>query len=236
MSSRVIDNIGELVTCDPGAGDGPLGILRNVALVIVDGIVAAIEPAGSAIADERIDAEGACVMPAFVDSHTHLVFAGDRANEFVARMAGQPYEAGGIRVTTDATRQSSTDELRILTNRRRDEARRHGIGHLEMKSGYGLDVDTEQRCCALAAEFTDDITFLGAHVVPAEFAGRADDYVDLVCGPMLQACCEQARWIDVFCERGAFDVDQSRAVLTAGRQRGLGLRVHANQLGHGPGV
>ena len=236
MTALVIDNIGELVTGDPSCGEGPLGILRNVALVLADGVVVAIEPAGSAMADDRIDADHACVMPAFVDSHTHMVFAGDRANEFVARMAGQPYEAGGIRVTTNATRSSTTNELRVLTNKRRDEARRHGIGHLEMKSGYGLDVVNEERCCALAAELTEDVTFLGAHVIPVEFADRPDDYVELVCGPMLAACAQHAKWIDVFCERGAFDVDQSRTVLAAGRAHGLGLRVHANQLGYGPGV
>lgn len=236
MTTRVIDNIGQLVTCDPTLGEGPLGIVRNAALVIHDGVVAAIERSGHGAADERIDADGACVMPAFVDSHTHLVFAGDRADEFVARMAGRPYEAGGIRVTTDATRSAGDDELRRLTLLRLAEARRHGIGHVEIKSGYGLDVATESRCCGLASEVTDDVTFLGAHVVPAEYRDRADEYVSLVCGPMLDACAANSRWIDVFCETGAFDADQSRAILEAGRSRGLGLRVHANQLGHGPGV
>ena len=236
MTTRVIDNIGQLVTCDPSLGDGPLGIMNNAALVIADGLVVAIEPAGRALADERIDAAGACVMPAFVDSHTHLVFAGDRADEFVARMAGQPYEAGGIRVTTEATRNATNEQLRVLTAARTAEARRHGIGHAEMKSGYGLNVETEARCCKLAAELTDDVTFLGAHVIPSDFVSRPDAYVDLVCGPMLDACASHARWIDVFCETGAFNVEQSRAILTAGRARGLGLRVHANQLGFGPGV
>ncbi len=236
MTSVVIDNIGQLVTGDPTLGDGPLGVRHGAALVLEDGLVVAISAAGKVSADERIDAAGACVMPAFVDSHTHLVFAGDRADEFIARMAGQPYEAGGIRVTTNAVRNSSTDQLRVLTEKRRGEARRHGIGHLEIKSGYGLDVSTEERCCALAAEMTDDVTFLGAHVVPAEYTERPDDYVELVCGPMLDACARHAKWIDVFCERGAFDVDQSRAILEAGRAKGLGLRIHANQLGFGPGV
>lgn len=236
MTSTVIDNIGQLVTCDPTLGEGPLGVVRNAALVIVDGRVELITGSGTASADERIDASGCCVMPAFVDSHTHLVFAGDRADEFVARMAGQPYAAGGIRVTTEATRLASDAELRALTALRLAEARRHGIGHVEIKSGYGLDVPTESRCCSLAAEITDDVTFLGAHVVPADYADRVDDYVALVCGSMLDACAPSAKWIDVFCERGAFDADQSRAILLAGRGRGLGLRVHANQLGHGPGV
>jgi imidazolonepropionase len=203
--------------------------------VIEDGIVAAIEPAG-AQGDERTDADGRCVIPGFVDSHTHLVFAGDRGDEFAARMAGAPYAAGGIRVTTEATRAASDEELAALTRARRDEALRAGITHLEIKSGYGLDVEAERRLCEIAAQFTDDVTFLGAHVVPPEYDGRADDYVELVCGEMLAACAPYARWIDVFCEQGAFDADQSAAILHAGAMVGLGLRVHGNQLGHGPGV
>jgi imidazolonepropionase len=224
-----------LVTCDPSLGEGPLGLVRDAALVIEDGRVAAIERAGAA-ADERIDAAGRCLIPGFVDSHTHLVFAGDRADEFAARMAGAPYQAGGIRVTTDATRAASTEELVRLTERRRQEALRAGITHVEIKSGYGLNVDGERRSCEVASKFTDDVTFLGAHVVPAEYEDRADEYVELVCGEMLAACAPHSRWIDVFCEKGAFDVDRSRAVLEAGANAGLGLRVHANQLGHGPGV
>jgi imidazolonepropionase len=230
MSSLVIDNIGLLVTHDE-----ELGSVRDAALVIEDGRVAAVERAG-AQADERIDAGGRCAIPGFVDSHTHLVFAGDRAEEFAARMAGASYQAGGIRVTTDATRSASTEELTALTERRRREGLRAGITHVEIKSGYGLEVESEKRSCEVAARFTDDVTFLGAHLVPAEYEGRADDYVELVCGDMLAACAPHARWIDVFCEEGAFDVDQSRAVLEAGRDAGLGLRVHANQLGFGPGV
>jgi len=229
----VVDNIGLLVTNEESLGDGPLGLLRDAAVVIEDSLVAAVERAGAA-ADERIDAEGRCVIPGFVDSHTHLVFAGDRGDEFAARMAGAPYAAGGIRVTTDATRASSTEQLARLAAARRDEARRAGITHLEIKSGYGLEVETERRSCEVAARFTDDVTFLGAHVVPADTT--PDDYVALVIGDMLAACAPLARWIDVFCEEGAFDADQSRAVLEAGRAAGLGLRVHGNQLGPGPGV
>jgi imidazolonepropionase len=228
--SVIVDNIGLLVTNDP-----ELGEVRDAALVIENGAVSAIARVG-AHGDEHIDAGGRCVFPGFVDSHTHLVFAGDRSEEFAARMAGAPYAAGGIRVTTDATRAASDAELLALTQARRDEARRAGITHLEIKSGYGLDVQTEPRLCEVAAQFTDDVTFLGAHVVPAEYEGRADDYVELVCGDMLAACAPRARWIDVFCEEGAFDVDQSAAVLHAGAVAGLGLRVHGNQLGHGPGV
>jgi imidazolonepropionase len=230
LSSLVVDNIGLLVTNDP-----ELGELRDAAVVIEDGRVTAIERAGAA-ADESVDAQGRCVLPGFVDSHTHLVFAGDRTEEFAARMAGAPYAAGGIRVTTDATRAASAAELATLTTARRAEALAAGITHVEIKSGYGLDVESERRLCEVAAQFTDDVTFLGAHAVPGDYEGRADEYVSLVCGPMLEACAPYARWIDVFCEEGAFDPDQSRAVLEAGRAAGLGLRVHANQLGPGRGV
>jgi imidazolonepropionase len=235
MSVLVVDDIGLLVTSDPELGEGPLGIVRDAALVVEDGRVAAVERAGAA-GDERLDAAGRCVIPGFVDSHTHLVFAGDRADEFAARMSGRPYEAGGIRVTTEATRRATDNQLRELTARRRAEALRAGITHLEIKSGYGLDTENERRLCEIAAEFTDDVTFMGAHVVPAEYEGRSNDYVELVAGEMLAACAPHSRWIDVFCERGAFDPEQSRVVLEAGRAAGLGMRVHGNQLGPGPGT
>jgi imidazolonepropionase len=234
MSSLAIENIGLLVT-NTSLGEGPLGIVSDATLVFEDGRVT--EVAGKAAeADQTFDAAGRCLIPGFVDSHTHLVFAGDRSEEFAARMAGRPYEASGIRVTTEATRAASDDELRALAARRRAEALRAGITHLEIKSGYALDVSGERRLCEIAAELTDDVTFLGAHAVPHEYEGRADDYVELVCGEMLAACAPSARWIDVFCERGAFDAEQSRAVLAAGASAGLGLRVHGNQLGPGPGI
>jgi imidazolonepropionase len=230
MTTLAIDNIGLLVT-----NDHALGTVRDAALVFDGDRVAAVRRAGAgAGADERIDAGGRCVIPGFVDSHTHLVFAGERGDEFAARMAGAPYAAGGIRETVAATRAASDEQLRALAAGRRREALRAGITHVEIKSGYGLDVEHERRCCAIAAELTDDVTFLGAHVVP--HGADADEYVALVCGPMLAACAPHARWIDVFCEEGAFEADQSRAVLEAGRAAGLGLRIHANQLGLGPGV
>ena len=234
MSSLAIENIGLLVT-NSSLGEGPLGIVSDATLVFEDGRVAAVSEKGDS-ADQTFDAGGRCLIPGFVDSHTHLVFAGDRSEEFAARMAGRPYEASGIRVTTEATRAASDDELRALAARRRAEALRAGITHLEIKSGYALDVSGERRLCEIAAELTDDVTFLGAHAVPHEYEGRADDYVELVCGEMLAACAPLARWIDVFCERGAFDAEQSRAVLAAGASAGLGLRVHGNQLGPGPGI
>ena len=236
MTARVVDRIGLLVTNDPELGEGPLGLIKDAALILEDGRVKEITRAGKAAGDELVDAAGRCVIPGFVDSHTHLVFAGDRSQEFAARMAGQPYQAGGIRVTTEATRAASDAELEARTRALREEGLRAGVTHVEIKSGYGLDLETERRCCAIAARFTDDVTFLGAHVVPAEYAGRVDAYVDLVCNEMLDACAPHAKWIDAFCEEGAFDAEQSRAVLEAGRRAGLGLRLHGNQLQTGPGV
>jgi imidazolonepropionase len=234
----LIDNIGELVTNVPGSGEGgPLGIRRRAALLVEEGRVAWIGAARYApAADRRIDVDGAAVLPGFVDSHAHLVFAGDRAAEFAARMAGERYTGGGIRTTVAATRAADDETLRGTVARLRAEAMRQGTTTIEIKSGYGLSVADEARSLRIAAEFTTETTFLGAHVVPPEYADRPDDYVGLVCGPMLRAALPYARWIDVFCERGAFDADHARAILTVGQAAGLGVRVHANQLGPGPGV
>lgn len=235
MSSLLVDNIGELVT--NGAGEGPLGIRRDAAVLVEEGRVAWVGPSASApAADRRVDADGAAVLPGFVDSHAHLVFAGDRAAEFAARMAGQPYTGGGIRTTVGATRAATDDELRATVRRLRGEALRQGTTTMEIKSGYGLTVADEARSLRIAAEASTETTFLGAHVVPAEYADRPDDYVELVCGPMLAAAAPHAKWVDVFCEQGAFDVDHTRAILAAGQAAGLGVRIHANQLGPGPGV
>ncbi|MGN9912197.1 imidazolonepropionase [Phytohabitans sp. LJ34] len=237
MSNLLIDNIGELVTNDPALGRGPLGIIQRAAVLVEEGTIAWLGRAAYAQpADRRLDAEGAAVLPGFVDSHAHLVFAGDRAPEFAARMAGEAYTGGGIRTTVAATRAASDDDLRETVDRLRREALRQGTTTIEIKSGYGLSVADEVRSLRIAREFTEETTFLGAHVVPAEYTDRPDDYVGLVCGPMLRAAAPHARWIDVFCERGAFDADHSRAILTVGQAAGLGVRVHANQLGPGPGV
>jgi len=230
-----IDHIGLLVTNEPELGEGPLGLRRNVALVVDGPAVTAVEPAGVA-ADEVYDAGGRCVIPGFVDSHTHLVFAGDRSDEFVARMAGTPYQAGGITTTVAATRAASDQELAALLARRLDESRRNGITTVEIKSGYGLTVPDEVRLLRLAGAVTTETTLLGAHVVPPEYEGQADDYVELVCTVMLPAAAGSCRWVDAFCEQGAFDADQCRAVLGAAARQGLGTRLHANQLGPGPGV
>ena len=238
--STVVTGICELVTNDPARDDGPLGIVTDAALVVEHGHVAWVGPAAEAPdADDRVDVGGRAVVPGFVDSHAHLVFAGDRAAEFEARMSGAPYDGGGIGTTVAATRAASDAELRDRLIGLLAEMRRQGTTTVEVKSGYGLTVEDEARCLRLAAEVTPATTVLGAHVVPAEYAGRADAYVALVTGAMLAACAPHARWVDVFCEPAsahAFDADQARAVLEAGRDAGLGLRVHANQLSAGPGV
>jgi imidazolonepropionase len=239
--STVLANIGELVTHAPGDTEPPghtgFASITDAALVIEDGRVAWTGPARHApAADQMIDCAGRAVLPGFVDSHAHLVFAGERSAEFAARMAGVPYAAGGIRTTVTATRAATDEPLRANLGRLAAEMLRQGTTVIECKSGYGLTVADEQRSVMLAGEFTAEVTFLGAHVVPPEFAADPGAYVDLVCGPMLAACAPYARWADVFCERGAFDAEQARAVLTAGRAAGLIPRVHANQLGPGPGV
>jgi len=237
MRSLLVTNIGELVTGDPSYGEGPLGIRRHAALVIEDRRVEWIGRAQYApAADSMLNVDGAAVLPGFVDSHAHLVFAGDRAAEFSARMAGEAYTGGGIRTTVGATRAATDDQLRETAGRLRREALRQGTTTMEIKSGYGLSVVDEARTLRIARELTHETTFLGAHVVPAEYAHRPDDYVSLVCGPMLAAARPYAKWIDVFCADGAFDEDHSRAILTVGAAAGLGMRVHANQLGPGPGV
>ena len=238
--STLISGIAELVTNDLSLDAGPLGLLLDAAVVVSDGVVAWTGPANRAPeADQRIDVGGRAVLPGFVDSHAHLVFAGDRAAEFEARMSGTPYDGGGIAATVAATRATGDDELRARLARLIAEMRTQGTTTVEIKSGYGLTVDDEARALRLAAEVTPETTFLGAHVVPQAYADRRADYVDLVRGPMLDACAPFARWIDVFCEPAsphAFDGDEARAVLLAGREQGLGLRLHANQLSAGAGV
>jgi len=211
--------------------------LTDAALVISGSQVAWTGPASRApAADRLVDARGRAVLPGFVDSHAHLVFAGERSAEFAARMAGHPYQAGGILVTVEATRAAPDTALRANLQRLAAEMLGQGTTTFECKSGYGLTVADEARALALAAEITQEVTYLGAHVVPPEFAADPAGYVDLVRGPMLDACAPHARWIDVFCESGAFGADEAAAILAAGRAAGLSARVHANQLGPGPGV
>ena len=230
MTATLFTGIAQLAT-----QSDELGELDNAAVLVEAGLVAWVGPSRKAPdADVQVDVGGRAVLPGFVDSHAHLVFAGDRSAEFAARMAGSPYAAGGIRTTVAATRSATDDELRANIERLALELRRAGVTTFECKSGYGLDTPTEQRSLRIARESTDETTFLGAHVVPEGVA--KDEYLRLVTSTMLDACAPHARWVDVFCERGAFDGDESRAVLTAGIARGLGARVHANQLTAGPGV
>jgi imidazolonepropionase len=238
MTSVLLDNIAELTTNDSSLGDGSrLGLLDRAALVLEKGRVAWVGRAADApAADEAFDAQGAAVVPGFVDSHAHLVFAGDRSAEFAARMEGTPYSAGGIRSTVTATRAAPDDVLAANTARLVGEMQRQGTTTMEIKSGYGLTVKDEARALAIASGFTPETTYLGAHVVAPEFEADPDAYVALVTGPMLEAALPHAKWIDVFCERGAFDADQARSVLRAGMAAGLAPRIHANQLGPGPGV
>ncbi|MEU6299165.1 imidazolonepropionase [Streptomyces erythrochromogenes] len=238
MTTTAITHIGSLVTNDPAVGDGsPLGLIENAAVVIDGDRIAWVGPTAQApAADESFDAQGRAVIPGFVDSHSHLVFAGDRTQEFNARMSGRAYSAGGIRTTVAATRAASDAELEANLVRHLDEARRQGTTTFETKSGYGLTVADEARALRIAAAHTEEVTYLGAHIVSPDYAEDPAGYVDLVTGEMLAACAPYARWVDVFCEKGAFDGDQARAILTAGAAAGLIPRVHANQLSYGPGV
>ncbi|MDF9813582.1 imidazolonepropionase [Streptomyces sp. SPB162] len=237
MPATVITNIGSLVTNDPSLGTGPLGLITDAAVVMAEGRIAWVGPAGRAPAADRVfDAEGRAALPGFVDSHSHLVFGGDRTQEFNARMSGTPYTAGGIRTTVAATRAATDAELDANVARYVAEARRQGTTTIETKSGYGLTPHDEARSLRIAAAHTPETTYLGAHIVAPEYADDPAGYVDLVTGPMLEACAPHARWVDVFCEKGAFDGDQARAILTAGVRAGLIPRVHANQLTYGPGV
>ena len=232
--STVVTGIGELVTNDP-AREGLLGLVSDAAVVVEGSRVAWVGPAAEApAADQQYDVGGRAVVPGFVDSHSHLVFAGDRAAEFAARMTGEAYSAGGIRTTVAATRAATDEQLTSHVARLVQEMARQGTTTLEIKSGYGLSVRDEARSLAVARQFTEETTFLGAHVVPAGTDPAA--YVDLVTGPMLQAAAPYARWVDVFCEDGAFDADQARTVLAAGAAAGLRGRLHANQLTYGAGV
>ena len=234
--AKLFGNIGQLVVgASPDTGE--LELINNAALVIDAGVVAWVGSSANApVADEFVDVAGRTVIPGFVDSHAHLVFAGDRAAEFEARMSGVSYSAGGIKTTVAATRAASDDELRAGLRARMHELHRSGITTFETKSGYGLNVADEARSVALAAEVTDEVTFLGAHVVPAEFADRREDYVSLVAGEMLEAAAPHSRWIDVFCDRGAFDADEADEILRAGVRARLRPRIHANQLEAGAGI
>ncbi|MEV0324486.1 imidazolonepropionase [Streptomyces sp. NPDC050658] len=238
MTTTLITNIASLVTNDPAQGDGgPLGLLTDAAVVLDGEHIAWVGPAGKApAADAAHDANGQAAIPGFVDSHSHLVFAGDRTQEFNARMSGRSYSAGGIRTTVAATRAATDEALEANLTRYLAEALRQGTTTFETKSGYGLTTEHESRALRIAAKHTDEVTYMGAHIVSPDYAEDPAAYVELVTGEMLDACTPHARWIDVFCEKGAFDGDQARAILTAGKAKGLHPRIHANQLSYGPGI
>ena len=231
-------DIRELVTNDPAnAGGDPLGIIADAAVVVDGSQIAWVGRATEAPdADEKVGCADASVIPGFVDSHAHLVFAGERSAEFAARMSGQAYEAGGIASTVAATRTADDATLLAGVQRLADELLRAGITTFECKSGYGLTVDDEARSLRIAKAVTDETTFLGAHVIPFEFRDDRSAYIDMVTGPMLRACSPHARWVDVFCDRGAFDVDETRHILTEGIKAGLDARLHAGQLGPSAGI
>lgn len=227
-------NIGQLVTNNSSLGTGELGVIENAAITVVAGKVNWVG-ASSAVDSSlpKVDAQGRSVLPGFVDSHSHIIFGGDRSQEFAARMAGVPYSAGGIKVTMAATRASSSEDLKANAQSLITEMYEAGTTTVEIKSGYGLDVETEKRSVQVAAQLTDEVTYLGAHVVAPEFANDPDAYVDLVTGEMLNACAEYSKWIDVFCDRGAFTGQQTKKILEAGISKGLLPRVHLNQLEQG---
>ena len=237
MSQTLIKNIGLLVTNNSEVDGTTLGLIENAAILIESGKVKWVGASESSpSAEKSIDASGKCVIPGFVDSHNHLIFAGDRSKEFAARMAGQKYEAGGIAYTVELTRKASDGDLLSNAGRLQHEALHSGTTTIEIKSGYGLTVKDEVRSLSIAKQLTDETTFLGAHVVPSEYKGKADDYVDLVCGQMLTEAKPYAKWIDVFCDRGAFTTEQARKILKAGIAAGLQPRLHANQLEQGDGI
>lgn len=236
MTSLLFTGVGELLTCAPDQATGAHEH-HDAAFVVEAGSVRWVGPRREApAADEAVDLGGRAVLPGFVDSHSHLVFAGDRSEEFAARMAGEAYTAGGIRTTVAATRAATDEELSVRVAALVREMVRQGTTTVEIKSGYGLTVHDEARALAVARTFTEETTYLGAHVVPPEYADDPAGYVALVTGPMLEAARPHAKWVDAFCETGAFDEDQARTVLEAGRAQGLQPRLHANQLGEGPGV
>jgi imidazolonepropionase len=234
VSSVAFTNIATLVTNDPSIGNGDLGLLQNATVVVEKGLISAISTSIPSGVDQEIDCSGMTVLPGFVDSHSHLIFAGDRADEFSARAHGQKYTAGGIASTVKATRLATDSTLHANAQRLLDEALTTGTTTMEIKSGYGLTEKDELRSIEVATQFTDETTLLAAHVIPEEFASNPDAYVKLITESIIPA--SRAKWIDVFCDRGAFSVEQSEVILRSGIAHGMLPRIHANQLEAGKGV
>ncbi len=236
----LVHRLDQLYTCAPGA-EG-LGPLSGASVAFADGELLWVGPAADAPdADEVIDGRGLFALPGLVDCHTHAIWAGDRADEFRRRLAGVPYaqileEGGGILHTVAQTRRASREALTAAARARLAALRAHGVTTAEVKSGYGLDPRTERRLLDCAWDLNDTVrvvpTFLGAHTVPAEHRRRRSAYVQQIIDEQLPLCAELAEFIDVYCDRGAFDLDEATAILEAGRARGLKLRAHAEQVTH----
>jgi imidazolonepropionase len=242
MMDVFLTGIGQLTT-----NTGPR--ITNAVVAVEHGIITYAGPATDAPdqTGDRYDCEGKAVIPGFVDAHTHVVFAGDRSDEFSRRLAGESYAdiaaaGGGILSTVAATRGSSEEELFDQAAERVERMVRSGTTTLEIKSGYGLDVDTELRLLAVAHRLGAELpvtvktTFLGGHSVPPEFKGDRDGYVDLLVEEMLPAAAPLADYCDVFVEDGVFGVEEARRIFARGAELGLGARVHAEQLGHSGGA
>jgi imidazolonepropionase len=239
MSDLLVTDIGCLVTNKSAIDGTQLGIIHDGAFAVTDGQVSWVGSGSEVKISEYknvISAKGKTVIPGFVDSHNHLIFSGDRAAEFSARMQGQPYAAGGINYTVEQTRSATDEQLRANASALVFEGLASGTTTVEIKSGYGLSVEDEVRSLQIAREFTEETTFLGAHIVPNEYKNAPDDYLAMVCGPMLEAVAPYSKWVDVFCDRGAFSPDQTRQILKAGIAKGLLPRLHANQLEPGEGI
>lgn len=224
----------------------PYGLINNAAIAIKNGKVDWIGATGDAsldLADQVHDVEGRCITPGLIDCHTHLVFAGNRAKEFEMRLQGVSYEeiarsGGGIRSTVAATRAATEEELFQQSVKRAEAMIAGGVTTIEIKSGYGLDLETELKMLRVAKRIGETLpirvfaTFLGAHTVPAEFQNRADDYINYVCEEMLPAVAKEnlAQAVDVFCEKIAFNLQQTEKVFAAAKKYGLAVKCHAEQL------
>jgi imidazolonepropionase len=258
--STAIVNIGQLVTmagprrARAGSELRDLGILEDAALVIEGGHIVAAGKCADVLREIRgdaeiVDADGRCVTPGFVDAHTHLVFAGNRADEFEQRIAGATYQeiaaaGGGILRTVNLTRAASEDELLAVARKHRDWMLRGGTTTLEAKSGYGLDRETELRMLRVLARLDQEgpvrvvPTLLAAHTVPPEFASWREGYVRWIAEELIPEVAELklAKYCDAFCDDHAFTVDETRVVFAAARQYGLKVRVHAEQFRGGTGA
>ncbi|WP_425060057.1 Imidazolonepropionase [Sporomusa carbonis] len=250
----LIKNAAELVTCSgsapkTGAAMNDLGIIHDGAVLVEDGIITKVGATAELLSaitgpvDKEIDAAGKCVLPGFVDSHTHFVFGGYRAEEFSWRLRGDTYmeimeRGGGIVNTVRDTRLASKQELKELARKRLDSMLALGVTTVEGKSGYGLDLDTEIKQLEVMAELQGEqaveivTTFMGAHAVPQEYQGRSGEFIDFLINEVLPVVAERklAEFCDVFCEKGVFSVDESRRLLLAASKLGMKSKLHADEI------